>query len=86
MRFVFPSKWYDWKEQHRDTLLLCIVQGEYSNGRAHIMISAYRCYGVKKAFKRTYARMDERTDKRSTESIIFDRGVRKYVRVNDYDL
>ena len=30
--------------------------------------------------------MDERMDERTTETIIFDRGMRKYVRVNDYDL
>ena len=30
--------------------------------------------------------MDERTDERNIETIIFDQGVRKYVRVNDYDI
>ena len=44
--FVLPSKWYDRKDQHRDNLPLCIIQGEYSNGRD-------RCYGVKKDFIRT---------------------------------
>ena len=34
------------------------------------------------AFIRMYGRMGVRTDERSTETIIFDRGVRKYVRVN----
>ena len=33
-----------------------------------------------------YKRMEKRTDERTTETIIFDSGVRKYVRVNDYDL
>ena len=33
-----------------------------------------------------YKRMDERTYERTTETIIFDLGVREYVRVNDYDL
>ena len=60
--------------------------GEYSNGRAPIMIGSYRCYGVKKSCIQTYELMDERTDERNIETIIFDQGVRKYVRVNDYDL
>ena len=60
--------------------------GEYSNVRAPIMICSYRCYGLKKTPIRTYERMDEQTDERATETIIFDRGVHKYVRVNDYDL
>ena len=30
--------------------------------------------------------MDERTDERATETIIFDQGVRKYARVKNYDL
>ena len=79
-----PIKCSDWKNQHGDTLPLFIILGGYSNRRAHIMIFSYRCYGVKKAFIRTYECMDERTDERTTETIIFDRGMRKYVRVNDY--
>ena len=39
-----------------------------------------------KAFIQTYDCMGVRTDEISTETIIFDRGVREYVRVNDYDL
>ena len=79
--FFLPSNWSDWKE-HGDTLTLCIIREEYSNGHAPIMICSYICYGVKKAFIRTYERMGVWTDERSTETIIFDWGVRKYFRVN----
>ena len=41
---------------------------------------------IEKDFVQTYERMGVRTDEISTETIIFDRGVREYVRVNDYDL
>ena len=62
--FALPSKWYDRKDQHRDNLPLCIIQGEHLNGRAPIMICSYGCHGVEKAFIRTYTRMDKRTDER----------------------
>ena len=76
-----PGKWSDRKE-HGGTLLLCIIWEEYSNRRAPIMICSYICYGVKKALIQTYYYMGIGIDERSTETIIFDRGVRKYVRVN----
>ena len=84
--FVSPSKWSDRKDQNGDNMPLCIIHGEYSNGRAPIMICSYRRYGVKKAFLWTYMCMDEQKDERTTETIIFDQGVRNYIIVNDYDL
>ena len=42
----------------------------------------YRCYGVKKAFIRTYEHMCIQKNERVTETIIFERGVRNYFRVN----
>ena len=36
--------------------------------------------GVEKAFIRMHKRMDAQTYVRSTETVIFDQGVRKYVR------
>ena len=65
--FVFLIKWSDRRDQHGDTLPLCIIQGEYSNEYAPIMICSYICYELKKASIQTYERMDEKIDERATE-------------------
>ena len=48
---------------------------------AHIDVMEYKMASI-----RMYERMGVQTDERATETIIFDQGVRKYVRFNYYDL
>ena len=46
-------------------------------------IKEYTSVFLKTALMRTYERMGARTDDRATETITFDRGVHKYVRVTE---